>query len=1127
MADRILMEDGSLLLQEDGTSALLTEDNGISPTGIAPTAAFGTVTVRNRNTIAPTGIAATTAFGVPTLSTGSSLFDGISANVYVSFTTNGTDTPVWTDVTPYVRQVATRRGRQRELERWEPSTATVVLDNRDRRFDPNHTGSPYYPNILPMRRIKVETVYNGVAYPRFYGFTDSFPQAYNHADQTVTLSATDGFKVMANAKLRSAYRNQLLTTGASETGVLHAWWFGDSTVQGDAGNASHYGGGLGNAPEWLRAFIDASTLPSLGAGFYGMWRNDWTRGSSWSAVTGGTTKDVGLWEGSTGVTRGGVWQNTTGGTTTAHTLTWTRPTVEAVSFVDVLYVDGPGYGIGSYSYDGGTTWFDLPTQSGASTYSVQTVRVPVTNPTTFSIRAATQTNTAQAVGIAGIAVYESAATTGFVLHNAGNAGSAIADLNHASSGNPWAVMETTGCDLIILGPFTNETGTGTAFGDSLQTLYDTLHARFPAAKVVIIGQFWQQVRKFYAGGASAGASVTVTGTAVSAPAGTFDLTLDANNTVTAVTGATFVLNGSPRMTINSDTSATLSAAATTNGTGVLQTSFRTTSSMTSCRSQAQSKASANGLTYVDLGTATGMYSTGDLNKSNGILYDCLHPTTTGYYYIAQAVNSALATVDWITTSTTQQLSLWTLDGASESLHGYSATVNGTTSVDSLVPTESDKAMSFNGTTDYVLIRDGLPTHSTHSVEFWFKTTSSNGYVPLVEWGTGTQRNTAVYVSSGALYISSIDLTNGGTGFRLWGRASPVLNDGRAHHIVVTSDVTAGIGCYVDGVAALPDLNIATGSAFTWTSPATVAYLGCMKLAGTTTTPFYSGSLDQVAFYDGALTSTEAAAHYEAGNTAWANDLSGTRLNRILDVVGWPTADRDIDDGDAYLQAFAGDGSSALDAAISVSDSEFGAFYCTPDGKAKFRHRRAAYTDADLNAVQLIFADNGSPFALPYESASLGASDALIRNDVRGSRRNGVEQATEDADSIDKFLRWSFSLPTLELRTDVEVKALCDAVLTEYKNPLQRIDSLTVNLRQSPSASVPYVMPLDLESLIAVVITPLGGGDAITQTGRIESIADNITLNGYTVSFTLSPVEVRNWFQLDSATKGLDQGSLGL
>jgi hypothetical protein len=68
----------------------------------------------------------------------------------------GPTTPTFSqDITPYVREASTHRGAQRELERVEAGTGSIALDNLDGRFTPFNSASPYYPSVLPMRRIRI------------------------------------------------------------------------------------------------------------------------------------------------------------------------------------------------------------------------------------------------------------------------------------------------------------------------------------------------------------------------------------------------------------------------------------------------------------------------------------------------------------------------------------------------------------------------------------------------------------------------------------------------------------------------------------------------------------------------------------------------------------------------------------------------------------------------------------------------------------------------------------------------------------------------------------------------------------------------------------------------------------
>jgi len=160
---------------------------------------------------------------------------GIAAELQVGVIQSFT-TPTWsTDITPYVRTWNTNRGSQHELQRVEAGTATIVLDNRDGRFTPNSSTSPYSPNLLPMRRMRIMAVFNGVPYPIFSGFVESWEPSFPEVgrDQIVTVALVEGFKVLSLAFLSSALAQQL--SGARVGAVLDiiGWPSGDRTI--DAG----------------------------------------------------------------------------------------------------------------------------------------------------------------------------------------------------------------------------------------------------------------------------------------------------------------------------------------------------------------------------------------------------------------------------------------------------------------------------------------------------------------------------------------------------------------------------------------------------------------------------------------------------------------------------------------------------------------------------------------------------------------------------------------------------------------------------------------------------------------------------------------------------------------------------
>ena len=141
--------------------------------------------------------------------------------VEVAFASNPFDaTYTWTDISAYVRTetmpITIRRGRQLELDQVEAGEATVLLDNRDRRFDPTYVSSPYYPYVIPARPIRISAISSSITYRLFLGYVEAWPVAYSTlSDAFVSLHAVDAFKLFnlypLTGTFASNYSNDAVT----------------------------------------------------------------------------------------------------------------------------------------------------------------------------------------------------------------------------------------------------------------------------------------------------------------------------------------------------------------------------------------------------------------------------------------------------------------------------------------------------------------------------------------------------------------------------------------------------------------------------------------------------------------------------------------------------------------------------------------------------------------------------------------------------------------------------------------------------------------------------------------------------------------------------------------------------
>lgn len=129
------------------------------------------------------------------------------ARVQVSFDADLTQPPVWTDITNFVRSVDYQTGRNFELDQFEAGTMTVVLSTNDGRFSPENTSGIYYQYLTPLRRVRLIAEYEGVVYPLWAGFVETWEPTTNAggADLITTMRATDAFKAARYADVNQTF----------------------------------------------------------------------------------------------------------------------------------------------------------------------------------------------------------------------------------------------------------------------------------------------------------------------------------------------------------------------------------------------------------------------------------------------------------------------------------------------------------------------------------------------------------------------------------------------------------------------------------------------------------------------------------------------------------------------------------------------------------------------------------------------------------------------------------------------------------------------------------------------------------------------------------------------------------
>jgi hypothetical protein len=244
-------------------------------------------------------------------------------------------------------------------------------------------------------------------------------------------------------------------------------------------------------------------------------------------------------------------------------------------------------------------------------------------------------------------------------------------------------------------------------------------------------------------------------------------------------------------------------------------------------------------------------------------------------------------------------------------------------------------------------------------------------------------------------------------------------------------------------------------------------------------------------------------------------LSGARVNAILDDIEWPISLRSIDAGDSTLQADPGTARTALEALFTVEQSEFGGIFIDANGKLDFVSRDNLIAAPAFPVYE--FSDQGTDIS--YTNAVVALDDTTLINDVTITRLGGAAQNAFDQDSIDKFFLHSGTRSGILVQTNAEALDQAKGILATRKDPETRIDSIQLNLYDDANPNKPLA-GVDIELLDGVTVTKsTPGSTSVVQSSLVNAIHHDITKSSWmTTLYTTEPLLAG--FVLDSDVSGI-------
>lgn len=248
--------------------------------------------------------------------------------------------------------------------------------------------------------------------------------------------------------------------------------------------------------------------------------------------------------------------------------------------------------------------------------------------------------------------------------------------------------------------------------------------------------------------------------------------------------------------------------------------------------------------------------------------------------------------------------------------------------------------------------------------------------------------------------------------------------------------------------------------------------------------------------------------------ATAGQDTGTRINKILDAVGFPSNMRTISTGNSLCQADPGTNRTVLSALKNAEFSEQGALYVDGSGTVIFKNR---------NEVVSSIANTPTEFAQdtvgmqPYKSLVFAFDDKLIINQSQMTRVGGVTQYAENATSVAKYFPHGYNQTELVIDTDANALNIARTYVATRAETTIRVDSALIDLLD-PNVSTSSILHLDYYDVVKIYNNQPDGSTLI-KTLQVQGLSWDI--NPFKMQVSLTTLEPTcDGFVINSSERGI-------
>lgn len=119
-------------------------------------------------------------------------------NGKIGYGTLGTTIPKIVDISNQTLGINLQGGYNLLRDQFEAATATFTIADPNGDWNPTNPASPYYPDLVPLRKIRAYGIYLGTIHYIFSGYVTAYNYTYPKDQQIgyVTIQAVDGFRLL-------------------------------------------------------------------------------------------------------------------------------------------------------------------------------------------------------------------------------------------------------------------------------------------------------------------------------------------------------------------------------------------------------------------------------------------------------------------------------------------------------------------------------------------------------------------------------------------------------------------------------------------------------------------------------------------------------------------------------------------------------------------------------------------------------------------------------------------------------------------------------------------------------------------------------------------------------------------